>query len=332
MPNLTRRELLVLAGCGVLATPGVTVARGRLARASAPASTNPFAGTRLYVDPDSQAAKWVRANERTRSEEASLIRRIAEQPTAMWSGRWKNDPASGIRDVLQRAGDRFCVFVAYNIPHRDLGQYSAGGAPDADAYLKWFDALLAGIGDHHAALIFEPDALAHLNQLPPAHQQTRKGIFQRAMKMVTDRPRLAVYIDAGHPEWHSPTEMATRLAESGVAEARGFSLNVSNFIETPRCLEYGRQLLDALHARGITGKGFVIDTGRNGAGPWRGEPEAWCNPPGRALGDTPREGPAPADALLWIKPPGDSDGACRQGPPAGRFWPEYALDLVRATR
>jgi cellulase/cellobiase CelA1 len=114
--------------------------------------------------------------------------------------------------------------------------------------------------------------------------------------------------------------------------ARGFSLNVSNFIETSRCLQYGADVLGILEKEGITGKSFVVDTGRNGAGPFRGQPEAWCNPPGRALGDPPREGPPPADALLWIKPPGDSDGTCRQGPTAGRFWPEYAIDLARATR
>jgi endoglucanase len=36
------------------------------------------------------------------------------------------------------------------------------------------------------------------------------------------------------------------------------------------------------------------------------------------------------DALLWIKRPGESDGACRPGEPrAGQWWPEYALDLAR---
>ncbi|MYR13850.1 endoglucanase, partial [Streptomyces sp. SID724] len=35
------------------------------------------------------------------------------------------------------------------------------------------------------------------------------------------------------------------------------------------------------------------------------------------------------DAYLWIKRPGDSDGTCRGGPPAGDWWPEYALGLAR---
>jgi endoglucanase len=36
------------------------------------------------------------------------------------------------------------------------------------------------------------------------------------------------------------------------------------------------------------------------------------------------------DAYLWVKQPGASDGTCRAGaPPAGHWWPEYALQLVR---
>lgn len=37
-----------------------------------------------------------------------------------------------------------------------------------------------------------------------------------------------VYLDAGHPRWHDPGEMAGRLAEAGIAGAEGFSVNVSN--------------------------------------------------------------------------------------------------------
>ncbi|MFI5427363.1 glycoside hydrolase family 6 protein [Aeromicrobium sp. UC242_57] len=69
----------------------------------------------------------------------------------------------------------------------------------------------------------------------------------------------------------------------------------------------------------------VIDTSRNGAGS-NGE---WCNPSGRALGPEPQAGTAGSlDAYLWIKPPGESDGECGGGPPAGEFWTERALELA----
>lgn len=36
------------------------------------------------------------------------------------------------------------------------------------------------------------------------------------------------------------------------------------------------------------------------------------------------------DAFLWVKRPGESDGTCHGGPPAGQFWGGYALELARA--
>jgi endoglucanase len=75
---------------------------------------------------------------------------------------------------------------------------------------------------------------------------------------------------------------------------------------------------------------FVIDTSRNGRGtldtsPYAADPYdqsasviaglntgAWCNPPGAGAGlrPTPSTGVALVDAYLWIKTPGQSDGAC----------------------
>ena len=96
---------------------------------------------------------------------------------------------------------------------------------------------------------------------------------------------------------------------------------------------------------------FVIDTSRNGQGPRAGpadypaglDPEVWCNPPDRGLGlrPTTRTGNRLADAFLWIKTPGQSDGQCTRGtkgptdpvrgsvdPPAGARFPQMAIELV----
>ncbi|SCF71261.1 endoglucanase, partial [Streptomyces sp. MnatMP-M27] len=69
----------------------------------------------------------------------------------------------------------------------------------------------------------------------------------------------------------------------------------------------------------------------NGPAPGKNDPQAWCNPKGRALGETPTvaTGDKAIDAYLWIKRPGESDGTCKGGPTAGRWWPRYALDLAR---
>jgi endoglucanase len=97
---------------------------------------------------------------------------------------------------------------------------------------------------------------------------------------------------------------------------------------------------------------FVIDTSRNGQGPWQPpagiypDPQDWCNPPGRGLGLRPTvaTGQPLIDAYLWVKIPGESDGECTRGlgpagvtvdpewgridPPAGEWFPEMALDLA----
>jgi len=97
-------------------------------------------------------------------------------------------------------------------------------------------------------------------------------------------------------------------------------------------------------------KKFVIDTSRNGQGPWTPppypDPQDWCNPPDRGVGlrPTANTGIALLDAYLWVKIPGASDGECTRGlgpagttvdpewglidPAAGEWFPEMALDLV----
>lgn len=96
---------------------------------------------------------------------------------------------------------------------------------------------------------------------------------------------------------------------------------------------------------------FVIDTSRNGQGPWTapadhpaGDVQDWCNPPDRGLGLRPsaNTGVALLDAYLWIKIPGESDGQCTRwdpangidpvrgyaDPAAGAWFPQMALELV----
>lgn len=78
----------------------------------------------------------------------------------------------------------------------------------------------------------------------------------------------------------------------------------------------------------------MVDTSRNGAGPATGS-LAWCNPRGRALGTAPTTVTASklADAYLWIKTPGRSDGACnRSDPPAGAWWVESLIDMAQRAR
>jgi endoglucanase len=75
----------------------------------------------------------------------------------------------------------------------------------------------------------------------------------------------------------------------------------------------------------------VIDTSRNGNGAAPDSPLHWCNPSGRALGVPPttQTAGAHADAYLWVKRPGESDGTCDKGdPPAGTFVNQFVVELA----
>jgi endoglucanase len=286
---------------------------------------NPFAGQRLYVDPRSSAQRQVERWSTTRPQDAEAIRRIAREPQADWFGDWNEHVREAVADRVATvtAAGALPVLVAYNIPQRDCGGHSAGGARSPGAYRRWIRRFAAGIGHQRAVVILEPDALAAIDCLPEPKQRARLDLLAGALRVLRARPGIAAYVDAGHSNWQPASVMASRLEAVGVSRARGFSLNVANFQRTRTEIAYGSAVSSQ-----IADKPFVIDTGRNGAGPPRND--NWCNPAGRALGRPPTAstGRSMVDAYLWIKPPGESDGPCGGGPPAGTWWPHYALELA----
>jgi endoglucanase len=291
-------------------------------------TASPFTSRRLYVDPYSNAARDAGALATVDATSSAALTKIARQPQADWfTGSYSSvtlAAAVSARVTTITSAGAYPVLVAYNIPKRDCSSYSGGGATSATAYRAWIDALASGIGTRAAAVILEPDALAQLDCLSPVDQEARLGLLKYATQRLAGRASVAVYIDAGHASWITPSVMVTRLSKAGVAYARGFSLNVSNFGWTGDQIAYGRKIAPA-----VGWKRFIVDTSRNGAGPATGVVEPWCNPPGRALGAAPTAatGDALVDAYLWVKRPGESDGTCKGGPPAGQWWREYAIGL-----
>lgn len=296
---------------------------------AAPSASAPF-----WVDPDSDAARQVRTWEKQgRTEDAGILRRISARPVADWPSG--DDPAPEIRSAVRAAArtGHSVLLVAYNIPHRDCGAYSAGGAADAAVYRSWIGEFAAAIGKAPATVVLEPDALPHIADgcTPAENHDERFTLLSEAVGTLGKLPHTKVYLDAGNADWiNDPAKMAGPLRRAGIGRADGFALNVANFQTDATVRSYGARLsalLDGAH--------FVIDTSRNGNGPLPGDrAEAWCNPPGRALGTPPttRTGDDGLDAYLWIKRPGDSDGTCRGGPSAGTWWPDYALGLARRAK
>ena len=293
----------------------------------APATAgNPLLGSSFYVNPFSRAKQTADSWRSTRPADALQMDKIATQSVAVWLGNWNSNiqaDANNQSAAITSAG-AIPVFVAYNIPQRDCGGLSGGGGATPDAYRTWITGLANGIGVRKAVVILEPDALANMGCLSAADQQTRLDLFRFAVATLRAKGQIFVYLDAGHSAWQSAATMADRLIRAGVEGANGFSLNVSSFGYTASNTTYG----EAISSR-IGGKHFVIDTSRNGLGPTADN--QWCNPAGRAIGNRPTAvtGNALVDAYLWIKVPGESDGACNGYPVSGTWMPEYALGLAQ---
>jgi endoglucanase len=318
MRRVRRRAFAMLGVAAALAVP----------TASPSGQSNPFAGRRLFVDPDSPARRQADAWARSRPQDAALMRVIASQPQAMWLGDWARDIRGEVDSRttrIARAG-ALPLYVAYNIPHRDCGLYSAGGARSGDDYRRWIIGFAQGLRRRPAVVILEPDGLPSLDCLPARFQDERYVLIREAVQTLKAGGAF-VYIDAGNGNWKSPAVMADRLRKAGIELADGFSLNVSNFHSVQANVSYGQQL-----SRLVGGKHFVIDTSRNGRG--AAVERNWCNAPNQALGRAPttQTGNSLVDAFLWIKTPGQSDGTCNGGPRAGSWWAEYALELSRAAQ
>ncbi len=287
-------------------------------------SANPLADYALYVDPDTYAAEeaalWTSVGY---TEGARLMNSIASQPSSLWLGDWTWDAEREVDSMLNAAAGKLVTLVVYNIPHRDCSAWSAGGAADATAYAAFVASVARGLAGRTAVVVLEPDALALTHCLIATEESERFAMMAAAVTTLT-ASGARVYLDAGDSNWIPSATMAPRLVSANVAGAAGFALNVAHTEYTTNEIRYANELRAVLG----TGAHYIIDTGRNGLGP--SPDDEWCNPLGRALGSNPTVSTTDPglDALLWVKPPGESDGECNGGPEAGGWWADYARDLA----
>jgi endoglucanase len=287
---------------------------------------NPLAGLTFYANPKSTAsiAAASAAKENPDSAETETLAKIAEQPAATWLLPEKfpletvQADVARIADAAAGAGEE-PIFVIYGIPDRDCGNFSSGGLSEAE-YPVWVSAIASALTTRSSVVILEPDALALASECGNVQQrvaQISQGVTAFASTIAT------VYLDAGHSDWVDAATMADLLNQAGVQQVRGFATNVSNYNASADEQRFG-EAVSAL----TNGAHFVIDTSRNG----KGSNGDWCNPTGRAIGTTPAGSTDNGlrDAYLWVKLPGESDGTCNDGPKAGEWWNERALQLADA--
>lgn len=302
------------------------------------AMQRPFDGATLPTDRDTAAARW------QSSRGAPWLSAITRVPQARWvNGTADVASLPPFVDTARRQG-ALPVVVAYDIPDRSCDGFRAGAPyddfalpdPRPDSYAAFIRGVIGALGSTRSVIVLEPDAVA-----ADCYTPARAAVLKQATREL-QRAGHHVYLDGGHDGWRSSGEMAMRLLDSGIADAEGFALNVSNRSPVSEATAYGEEISEL-----VGGRDYVVDTGRNGAGtrtpdnPRGVEEGDWCNPPAQALGPRPsttvRSPAAPHfAAALWIKPPGESDGDF--GPeigdchgetvPPGEFSAEQARTLI----
>jgi cellulose 1,4-beta-cellobiosidase len=262
------------------------------------------------------------------------------------------DLDAAFAEQTRRGTPIVAAFVIYDLPERDCsarasaGELTASNEGEARYESEFVDRIASQFRAHASqriVAVVEPDSLANIAtnlDVPKcslAAPMYRRSIARavRALSM----PNVWLYLDAGHAGWlggarsRATMSQIVRdvLADAGGADTiRGFATNVSNYDSLhggdlarldpsdpcPDELTYVEKLSASLAEAGITGKAFVVDTSRNGRAGIRSKAGSWCNVAGAGLGERPQASPVPrVDAYLWIKPPGDSDGASEPSTP-----------------
>ena len=183
--------------------------------------------TRFYVPPpDAGAVQQVIDLLKKRDAiDALRVGALVAQGHAVWfTSGTPQQVQKQVRQTMEGAAleRAVAVLVVYDVPFRDCGQYSAGGARNTADYLAWIDGVAKGIGNGKAVVIVEPDGLGLVpgqGCTPSAADLSAAGLTLAQAEQArydqlngaVDRPRAAV-----------GRERVPRRHASGLAERRRF--------------------------------------------------------------------------------------------------------------
>lgn len=321
----TRRDFakLTLAGAAAI---GLSAYKPQTPKLETPLD---YAFNGFYATTDTQCYQWCMDNPNNPAQ-PMIMEHIAREPVARWV--MEGDNTNTITTYLDgaMAEQKLGVLVAYNIPNRDMGQHSAGGAQSTEAYALWAEQCAKAIGNRPCMVVLEPDSLMHMVGKPETQQTAQCDLLNHAIAAFAKHaPNAWLYVDAGTAGWPPAKDIVPLFTRLDTQHLRGFSINVSNYYGDGQCAAQAETIMELLTRQGTPLEGWVYDSSRNGNG--AAPDNAWCNPAGRKLGKTASANYMSADANLWIKLPGESDGECGAYPDlkAGVFSPKIAFDLIR---
>ncbi|KAI1462582.1 1, 4-beta cellobiohydrolase [Annulohypoxylon moriforme] len=277
--------------------------------------------------------------------------KIADVGSFLWLDSIANiakfDPA--VADV---PCENILGLVIYDLPGRDCAAKASNGElkyNELDRYkTEYIDPIVAKIKANPNtafALLIEPDSLPNLvtNADKSACSESKTGYEEGvayALKSL-NLPNVVMYIDAGHGGWlgwdanlkPGAEELAKVYKNAGSPkQVRGYATNIAgwnSWDEEPgefsdasdakynSCQNektYVTKFSAALKTAGFP-EHAIVDTGRNAVTGLREEWGDWCNVNGAGFGVRPTAdtGLELADAFVWGKPGGESDGTSDEG-------------------
>jgi len=237
--------------------------------------------------------------------------------------------------------------VIYDLPGRDCAAKASNGELKVgelsrykSEYIDTIVAILKKYPNTAFALVIEPDSLPNLvtNSDLTTCQQSAAGYRDGtayALKQL-NLPNVVMYMDAGHGGWlgwndnlkPGAAELAKAYKAAGSpSQLRGFATNIAGwnqwdaspgeFADSPDAQynaaqnekKYVQLFGAALKSAGMPNYA-IVDTGRSGNPGGREEWGDWCNVVDAGFGRRPSSstGETLADAFVWVKPGGESDG------------------------
>jgi cellulose 1,4-beta-cellobiosidase len=244
----------------VVAFTMFVTALGTAPASAAPRVDNPYAGARVYVNPD-----WAA---RARAESGGS--RIANQPTGVWMDRIAAiNGTTGARglvahldEAVRQAAGNPLVFqvVIYNLPGRDCAALASNGELGANeidryktAYIDPIAAILArpAYANLRIVTVIEIDSLPNLitnvaprpTATPQCDTMKANGNYVKgvgyALNKLGDVPNVYNYVDAGHHGWigwddnfGATVQLMCQAAQAEgatPADVSGFIANTANY-------------------------------------------------------------------------------------------------------
>ncbi|GAA1241641.1 glycoside hydrolase family 6 protein [Streptomyces rhizosphaericus] len=164
---MRKRRKILTVSTAVVAAATLPLLISPVVSAAVPEDDESSRVTRLYAPPpDRDSYRQVaRLAWRGDFRDSAGLLAMVRTPHAVWYGDEPPEQVARLVRRTTRSADRqgrLPVIALYNIPGRDCGSYSSGGADGLAAYQAWIDAVAEAIGDRKVLIILEPDSLALL--------------------------------------------------------------------------------------------------------------------------------------------------------------------------